>query len=172
MLLLKLLQSIIKTLNSKGTPGQVAMGMALGACLGLTPLVNVHNALVFALALILNVSLSGFFLGWTICVPVGFLLDPLFNAIGTALLGATALQGLWTWLYNVPGVPLTNFNNTVVLGSFVAWLVLIWPLFALFRMLIARYRQHVYERLKRMRFFQAISASQIANVYRWFTPGA
>ncbi len=170
MLLLKLLQSIIKTLNSEGTPGQVAMGMALGACLGLTPLVNVHNALVFALALILNVSLSGFFLGWTIAVPVGFLLDPLFHAIGTALLGAGALQGLWTWMYNVPGLPLTNFNNTVVLGSFVAWLVLLWPLFLLYRMLIARYRQHVFERLKKMRFFQVMSASQLANVYRWFVP--
>ena len=170
MLLLKLLQSIIKTLNSEGTPGQVSMGMALGACLGLTPLVNVHNALVFALALILNVSLSGFFLGWTISVPVGFLLDPLFNWIGTALLGWGALQGLWTWMYNVPGLPLTNFNNTVVLGSVVAWLLLILPLFFLFRMLIARYRLHVYERLKQTRFFHAVAASQLANVYRWFVP--
>ncbi len=170
MLLLKLLQSIIKTLNSKGTPGQVGMGMALGACLGLTPLLNVHNALVFALALVLDVSLSGFFLGWTIAVPVGFLLDPLFNAIGNALLGAGALQGLWTWMYNVPGLPLTNFNNTVVLGSFVAWLVLLAPLFLLFRMLVARYRRHVYERLKKMRFFQVMAASQLANVYRWFVP--
>jgi uncharacterized protein (DUF2062 family) len=35
--LLKLIQSIIKTLHSDGTPGQVAAGMALGAALGLTP---------------------------------------------------------------------------------------------------------------------------------------
>ncbi len=168
--LLKLLQSIVKTLNSEGTPGQIGIGMALGACLGLTPLLNVHNALVFALALILNLSLSGFFLGWTIAVPAGFLLDPLFNAVGAALLGAPALQGLWTWMYNVPGLPLTNFNNSVVLGSFVAWLVLIAPIFFVFRALIARYRTHVYERLKRMRFFQAMAASQLANVYRWFVP--
>ena len=40
--LLKLIQSIIKTLHSEGTPGQVAAGMALGAALGLTPLMNVH----------------------------------------------------------------------------------------------------------------------------------
>src|SRR5690349_8776329 len=41
--LLKLVQSIIKTLHSEGTPGQVAAGIALGAALGLTPLVNAHN---------------------------------------------------------------------------------------------------------------------------------
>ena len=34
--LLKLIQSIIKTLHADGTPGQVAAGMALGAALGLT----------------------------------------------------------------------------------------------------------------------------------------
>ena len=46
--LLKLLQSIIKTLHSEGTPGQVAAGIALGSALGLTPLMNLHNLLVFA----------------------------------------------------------------------------------------------------------------------------
>lgn len=170
MLLLKLLQSIIKTLNSKGTPAQVAWGLAIGSCLGLTPLVNAHNLVVFALALILDISLGGFFLGWTLAVPVGFLLDPLFDLIGKALLGAPSLQGLWTSLYTTPGVPLTNFNNSVVLGSVVAWLVLVVPMFFGFRALIARYRAHVYERLKKTKFFQAVAASKAANVYRWFTP--
>jgi hypothetical protein len=48
--LLKLLQSLISTLNSEGTPRQIAAGIALGGVLGLTPLVNVHNLLVFAAA--------------------------------------------------------------------------------------------------------------------------
>lgn len=171
LLLLKLLNKLISTLNSAGTPGQVAMGMALGACLGLTPLLNVHNILVFGLAIILNIALGGFFLGWTLFVPLGFMLDPLFHAIGTWLLELPALQGMWTWLYNVPGVPLTNFNNSVVLGSLVFWLVMLFPLFLLLRYLITKYRQHVYERLKRTRFFQVMSASKLAQVYRWFTPG-
>lgn len=171
LLLLKLLNKLISTLNSAGTPGQVAMGMALGACLGLTPLINVHNALVFALAIILNVALGGFFIGWTLAVPLGFILDPLFHAIGTWLLAMPALQGLWTTLYNVPGVPLTNFNNSVVLGSLVFWVVVLYPLFLVLRYLIAKYREHVYARLKRMHFFQVLSASKVAQVYRWFTPG-
>lgn len=44
--LLKLIQSIIKTLHSAGTPGQVAAGMALGSALGLTPLVNLHDLVI------------------------------------------------------------------------------------------------------------------------------
>ena len=47
--LLKLIQSLIKTLHSAGTPGQVAAGMALGSALGLTPLLSLHNLVVFSL---------------------------------------------------------------------------------------------------------------------------
>jgi len=118
MLLLKLIQSLIKTLHSEGTPGQVAAGLALGAILGLTPLWNLHNAVVLALIMVLNVSFLGAMMGWALSVPVGFLLDPAFDWIGrTLLLDTPALRPLWTALYNAPVVPLTNFNNTVVLGS-------------------------------------------------------
>jgi len=166
MLFLKLLQQLIKTLNSDGTPGQVAAGIALGAVFGLTPLLNVHNLVLFGLALILNVSLSGVFLGWAVFVPVGFALDPLFNAVGSWLLGAQALRPLWTWLYNVPAVPFTNFNNTVVLGSFVVWVLAFVPLFFLARWGVDRYRARVLERLKRMRFFQLMAASKLYLTYR------
>ena len=140
MLFLKLIQQLVKALNSDGTPGQVAAGIALGAVFGLTPLMNLHNLVLFGLALILNVSMPGVFLGWTVFVPVGFALDPLFDAVGSRLLLAPGLQGLWTTLYNAPVVPFTNFNNTVVLGSFVVWLVAFVPLFFLARWGVAKYR--------------------------------
>ena len=170
MFFLKLLQSLISTLNSEGTPRQIAAGIALGAALGLTPLVNVHNLLVFAAACLLNVSFGAFLIGWTVFVPLGFILDPLFNALGLALLQAPALTGLWTALTNVPGVPLTNFNNSVVLGSVVGWMVLWLPIYFLARVLVVRYRAHVYERLKKTKFFHAIAASKLYNYYLMFRP--
>lgn len=170
MFFLKLLQSLISTLNSEGTPRQIAAGMALGAALGLTPLVNVHNLLVFAAACLLNVSFGGFLIGWTIFVPLGFLLDPVFHAVGLALLQAPALTGFWTALYNVPGIPLTNFNNSVVLGSVVGWVVLWLPIYFLARFLVVKYRVHVYERLKKTKAFQAIAASKLYNYYLMFRP--
>lgn len=90
--LLKLLQSIFATLHSEGTPRQVAAGLALGAALGLTPLVNPHNLIVFALLCLLNVSFGGGMLGWALFTPVGFALDPLFHRIGLALLEAPGLR--------------------------------------------------------------------------------
>ena len=169
MLFLKLIQQLVAALNSEGTPGQVAAGIALGAVLGLTPLMNLHNLVLFGCALILNVSMPGVFLGWMIFVPVGFALDPLFNALGTTLLGAPSLQGVWTTLYNVPAVPLTNFNNTIVLGSFVFWAVTLVPFYFLWKWAVTRYRAAVFERLKKMRFFQMITASKLYTTYRSIT---
>jgi len=169
--LLKLLQSIVKSLNSQGTPGQLAAGLALGSALGLTPLMNLHNLVLLAAAMLFNVSFGGFLLGWALFVPVGFALDPVFDAIGrTLLIGATGLRPMWTAWYNAPVLPLTNFNNTVVLGSFVCWAVLAIPLFFVLRSLVAQYRERVYARLKRTRFFQAVTASKLFNIYSLFRP--
>jgi uncharacterized protein (TIGR03546 family) len=168
MLLLKLLQQLIKALNSQGTPGQVAAGIALGSVLGLTPLINLHNLVIFALAMVVNVSFPGVMLGWVMFVPPGFVLDPVFDAVGHRLLIETpALTPIWTSLYNTP-FSLTNFNNTVVLGSFVSWLVLALPIYFLARLGIARYRATIYDRLAKTQFFKAVKASKIYNVYTWF----
>ena len=168
--LLKLIQSIIKTLHSDGTPGQVAAGIALGSALGLTPLMNVHNLFIFALIVLLNVSFGGGMLGWMLFVPLGFLLDPVFHAIGLRLLEAPSLRSMWTDWYNTPLVPYTNFNNTVVLGSVVGWVVLVVPIFFAAKWGVARYRATIGERVRQSRFYKAITASQVYNWYRLFRP--
>ncbi len=171
MLLLKLIQSLVKALQSEGTPGQVAAGIALGSILGLTPLVSLHNAFVFALIVLLNVSFPAAMLGWALFAPVGFLLDPLVDGLGRRLLLDTpALTALWTALYNTPVVPLTNFNNTVVLGSLIVALVFFLPLFFLSRWGVARYRATVGERLRRSRLYQVVTASKLYNLYRLLRP--
>jgi uncharacterized protein (TIGR03546 family) len=168
--LIKLIQSIIKTLHSAGTPGQVAAGMALGSALGLTPLMNVHNLVIFSCLVLLNVSFGGGMLGWMLFVPVGFLLDPLFDKIGLSLLTAPSLTPLWTDWTNTPVLPFTNFNNTVVLGSLVAWIVLAVPIFFAARYGVAKYRATVGERVRRSRWYKAVTASQAYNIYKMFRP--
>ena len=171
MLLLKLLQQFVRALNSDGTPRQVAAGLALGAALGLTPLVNVHNLALFAVITLANVSFPGAMLGWALFVPVGFALDPLFDMIGRRLLLDTAaLQPLWTSVYNTPVLSLTNFNNTIVLGSLLSWVVLSLPIYLLARWGVARYRATLYQRLTQSRAFKAVTASKLYNIYRMFQP--
>jgi uncharacterized protein (TIGR03546 family) len=168
--ILKLLQSLFQTLHSEGTPGQVAAGIMLGAGIGLTPLLSAHNLVLFAGIVLLNVSFGGGMLGMALFTPLGFLLDPLFDRIGLALLSAPGLRGLWTDWYNIPLLPYTNFNNSVTLGSFVVWLALSAPLYFLGKPAIAHYRATYGERVLNSKFMKALKASKAYNIYSWFVP--
>ncbi|HEV8510536.1 MAG TPA: TIGR03546 family protein [Gemmatimonadales bacterium] len=168
--LIKLIQSLFGALHSEGTPGQLAAGIVLGSFLGLTPLLNIHNAIVFAALVLLNVSFAGGMLGWALFIPIGFLLDPLFDWLGHALLLAQPLRGFWTSLYNTPIVPLTNFNNTVVLGSVVFAVLAAVPLFFALRVGVVRYRATIGERVRQSKWYRAVMASKVYNMYRMFRP--
>lgn len=169
--LLKLLQSLVKTLHSEGTPGQIAGGIALGAALGLTPLVNAHNLVVLLLLMVFNVSFGAGMLGWAIFTPVGFMLDPVFDRVGrTLLLDTPALRSTWEQWFNTPGLPYTNFNNTVVLGSVAGWVALFIPIFLMSYWLVGYYRTTIGEKVRQSRFYQAVAASKAYNIYRMFQP--
>lgn len=168
--LLKLLQSLFRTLHSEGTPGQVAAGIMLGAGIGLTPLMSAHNLVLFAAIALLNLSFGGGMLGLALFTPFGFLLDPLFDRVGLVLLQAPALRGLWTGWYNIPLLPYTGFNNSVVLGSIVVWVVAAVPIFFTARWAVARYRATYGARVLNSRFMKGLKASKAYNVYSWFQP--
>src|SRR6476659_2111968 len=115
LLVLKFLQSLVKTLHSEGTPTQIAAGFALGAALGLTPLMNAHNALVITALALLNVSFGAGMLSMALFAPLGFIFDPVFDRIGHALLvDSPSLRPMWERLDNGPVLAATSFNNTVV----------------------------------------------------------
>lgn len=169
--ILKLLQSLVKALNSEGTPTQVAAGFALGTALGLTPLLSLHNLVFVAVIALFQVTVPGAMLGWIVMTPVGFLLDPVFDAVGRGLLLDTdQLTPLWTTISNTPVLSYANLNNTIVLGSLVGWCILAVPVFLLARVGVARYRQHVYPKIAKWKVFQAMQASKVYNLYRLFRP--
>jgi uncharacterized protein (TIGR03546 family) len=171
MLILKFLQSLAKTLHSDGTPGQIAAGFALGAALGLTPLLNAHNLVVITALALLNVSFASGMLAMAVFAPLGFALDPLFDRIGHSLLVDNSwLRPIWERLDQTPVLAATNLNNTVVLGSVLVWLLLTVPLFVAARFGVDRYRVTLGARLRETRIYHTIVASQVYNVYRWFRP--
>jgi uncharacterized protein (TIGR03546 family) len=171
LVILKFLQSLVKTLHSEGTPTQIALGFAIGAALGLTPLLNAHNLVVVTALALLNVSFGAGLLAMALMAPLGFALDPLFDRVGhTLLVDNAALRPFWERLDNTPVLALTNLNNTVVLGSVVVWLALTPLLFIAARLGVVHYRATLGERIRQTRLYHSIVASQAYNVYRWFRP--
>ena len=170
LMLLRMVQSLVRTLHSDGTPAQVAAGVVLGAALGLTPLLSPHNLIIVSAIFLLNVSFGGAFLGFLVFTPLGFLLDPVFGRLGSWLLGTPSLERLWTTLYNVPVLPFSNFNNTIVLGSVVGWLILSVPIYFAARFGVARYRATIGAKVRNSKCYKTIATSRLIGVYRLFRP--
>ena len=121
MFYLKFIRDFVSILRAGQTPSQVAGGFALGSILGLSPMLTLQGALVWLILLALDVNFSAAGVAITFFSLFAFLLDPVFHWLGYQILvNVDALKGLWTWMYNAPIAPLTRFNNTVVMGSFVA----------------------------------------------------
>ena len=169
--LLKLIQSIIKTLHSDGTPGQVAAGIALGSALGLTPLMNVHNLVIFSLIVHAQRLVRRRHAGLDAVRAAGL---PARSGVprdrASAARGAVAPGHCGPTGTTRRSLPYTNFNNTVVLGSVVGWLVLAVPIYFAAKCGITRYRATIGERVRQSKFYKAITASQVYNWYRLFRP--
>lgn len=163
----KLIKKFIKILNADASPSQIAGGIALGSIIGFTPFFSLHNILVFVLIVLVEVNITSALFSVMVFGMIGWLIDPLSNQLGYFLLVRSGgLTSFWTYLYNVPVLPLTRFNNTLVLGSFIVSLVLFVPLLIFTKKGVIFYRSQLKERLEKMRIFQIMKASKVYNWYQ------
>ena len=131
MFVLRPFRLLFKALVVDATPGQMAMGLALGVLVGLVPKGNLLAIGLMMLMCSLRVNLgvglaTVFATSWA-----GMLLDPISHRIGEFLLKSKSLTPLWEAMYDTMLLPWTDFNNTVVLGSFSVGAAAFVPLYFL-----------------------------------------
>jgi uncharacterized protein (TIGR03546 family) len=166
MFWLKLIRDFIKILREGQTPAQVAGGFALGSILGLSPNLTLQGILVWLVILVLDVNLSAAFVALTVFSLFAFLLDPMFHWVGfQVLVNVDALKSIWTTLYNAPIAPLTRFNNTVVMGSFLCALVLFLPVYFGMKKFVVAYRAHVGAKVEKWKVYQWVKRSTLVQWY-------
>ena len=76
-------------------------------------------------------------------------LDPVTNGLGRWLLTMPSLHGFWTHLYNMPVMPWTDFNNTVVLGSLAVGIGLVYPVYRFSKPVFRKYTEPFSEWAKK-----------------------
>ena len=162
--MIKIILKLLKAINSEIEPGQISLGMCFGMFPGLTPLLSLHNFVVLLLVLVLRINVAGFLVGAAIFKGIGYVLDPMVHAMGSGLLEAPALKGLWEGMYDSAFWSLTHFNNTVVMGGSVLALVLFVPLFFILRWLIKRYRERVLKWVMKTRLMTVLKASKFVRL--------
>ena len=166
MFWLKIVRDFIKILREGQTPAQVAGGFALGSILGLSPMLTLQGAVVWLVILVLDVNLSAALLALSVFSLFAFLLDPLFHWVGFQILtNIDALKGFWTMLYNAPVAPLSRFNNTVVMGSFISALVLFLPVYIGMKKFVVAYRASVGKKIEKWKVYQWVKRSTLVQWY-------
>ncbi len=166
MFILEFIAKLIKILRSEIAPSQIAWGFALGMIIGLTPFLSLHNLLILILIIILKVNIATVIFSFGIFSGIAYLADPLFHSFGFYLLvDVGSLHGMWTTLYNVPIIALSRFNNTVVMGSLVFSIILIFPVFLLIKKSVIAYRENIDAKIKNWTIFKLIKGSKI---YSWY----
>lgn len=166
MFVLEFVAKLIKILRSEISPNHISWGFVFGMILGLTPFLSLHNLIVVILIIILKVNLATAIFSFGIFSAIAYLVDPLFHSFGYYLLvDLESLNSFWTWLYNVPILALSKFNNTVVMGSLVSSLILGLPVYFLVKIGIINYREKIDVKIKNWKFIKLIKGTKIYSLY-------
>lgn len=166
----RLLKEMFAALHGGTDPRHLAAGFALGAVMGLVPKGNLIAVVFLLLFFALRLNKGMALMAAALFTPVGYAIDGLAHRVGFALLKAPALRGLWTALYDMPVVPLTRFNNTVVLGNLALGLVLLVPLYFLLLRAVAWYAANLAAKVERLRVVQWLKGLRIVQLYQEWAP--
>jgi uncharacterized protein (TIGR03546 family) len=164
-LLLKQFFAFLQLLNSETGTNQLAAGLSLGLLLGFSPFISIQTLLVLLLVFFFRIQLGAAFLSAFFFKFVAFAIDPLADHVGRILLETPTLRPIYVDLYNMPLVPMTRFNNSIVMGSLVFAVILLAPAFFFFRWSILKYREQVVNKFKQTKFWKAFAATKFYNLY-------
>jgi uncharacterized protein (TIGR03546 family) len=164
-LLLKQLFSFIKLLNSETGNISLAAGMTCGFILGMTPVLSLHSLIVFLFLFIFRIQIGAALVTAFFFKFAAFLLDPIFHSMGSKVLEMPSLQDFFTTLYNMPIIPFTRFNNSIVMGSAVVTFALSPLVFIGSMYFISKYRELIVAKFKKTKFWKFVEATKF---YEWY----
>jgi len=162
--MLRLVRNLVKALVAEDTPQQLAAGLALGMAAGLIPKSSLFAHLGLMLVCMLQVNLAAGLASAALFSIVSPLLDPVTHALGGLFLVKLGfLAPVWTFLYNVPVLPWTRFNNTVVLGSLLLGTALVYPAYLAAIPLCEKYRETAAVRLRKLKLVKILLGADLAG---------
>ena len=156
MFFLRPIRFVTRALIEDNTPKRMALGFALGVTIGLVPKGNLIAISLMVLLGILRINfgvgmLTAFAFSW-----VGVLLDPLTHQIGQFALTHESLQSTWTSFGDMRLAPWTDFNNTIVLGSFLLGIAVWYPAYRISEPLFEKYTPDWRDRLLKFKVGQLL----------------
>jgi uncharacterized protein (TIGR03546 family) len=154
--MIKGIAKLIMALNGNVSKTQIAAGFAWGILLGLVPAGNAFWIVLFLVSFFFTHHHGGKIAALAILKILSPLLVYQMDKLGWFVLHIDSFRPFFTSLYNMPFVPFTKFNNTLVMGGLTAGIVLWLPVFFLFLILIPLYRNTIGPKIKNSKLVKAI----------------
>ena len=166
MFLIKQIFALLRLLHSENGDRSIAIGVSLGFILGLTPVLSLQGAILLLILLLLRIQVAAALLSWLAFSFIPFFIPHPLNYVGGLALEASFLRPLWTFFYKAPVLPLSQFNNTIVMGGFIIGILGAPLIFKLSLFLVKKYRSSVGNYLSQTRFMKVLKGSKF---YNWYT---
>jgi len=155
--LFRYIKKFFTSLNANAHPGDIAHAASLGLLLAFVPKTNLLWAFLFFLTMFIRVNKGAFFIALILLSFVVPFADVATEAIGFTVLSFKPLEPVFTAMYQTPFVGLTRFNNSMVIGGFVAGLLLYWPAYALALRFVSWYRAKLQPKLAKSKIVKVIT---------------
>lgn len=167
--MLTFLAKLFSALNSESSIRQIALAIALGFIVGLSPFFALHNIVILFIVLFMRVHLGSFILSVGFFSGLSYVLLFMVIGVGEYLLTLEALNGQFTVLYQSTLFKLAHWHNTYTLGAIVLGSILAIPLYFFSKLIIKNYRQHIMRFFEKFRIVKALKASKFYRLYLEFS---
>jgi len=154
------LRKVVAVFTGEGSPEAIAFGCAMGMMVGLMPKGNLTAAAISMFVLATQANLASAALSGTLFSWAGVWTDPLAHRLGSAILTQPAWQKSFARLYELPLMPWTALNNTVVVGSLVLAVVLFYPVYRVTWLLFSRHQAPLAEKLREYRVDKLLAGAE------------
>jgi uncharacterized protein (TIGR03546 family) len=156
-MILQWFTKVFAALNANSNPAQIAGGVACAFLIALLPGLNLFAVLILIITFFIRINTVMMFIFIPIFQIITPLLDPILNWIRFNVLRQEFLQSVFTRMSEMPIIPLSGFNNTLVAGGLITGIALFVPVFLLFIVLVNSYRKHIRDKIANSRFAKAFS---------------
>ena len=142
----------LRELNSSSSDKFISLAIVLGLIYGFLPSSNLFSFIILIIILIIRIPFGLFLASSAIFKTIGYFLDTIFDKTGYLVL--TSFTPFWEFVYNLPLMRWSGFNNTVVMGSLVWGIIIAIFLYIILNELIRVYREKVFSFLKKYKLLK------------------
>ena len=161
--MISFIAKLIIALNSNTRPSELASGISFGLLLALLPGGNLLWIGIFVIAFFLKHNIAAMLLSLGLLRLFISFFDPFLDYIGGFILSIPQFYNFFTDLNNIPIIPYSNFNNSIVMGGFALGIILWLPFFFLIIFAVKIYRKKIAPKIAESKLVKAIKKVPIIS---------